>query len=337
MVKRLLVTVLQASVVALVLCAADAKPDASYQTLIGLEAARSLGNGVLAVMLAGNDPKLAARAALAIGRTKDAAGVPLLQGHLNDRNAAVRAMSVYGLGLLATGASAPDIIADTTDAAGAVRVAALDAVGRYESAAKLSAGDESKAAAAVGVSLRADRDPIVRARAATAFEAFQKGRATGIAVRDLVGAWKTERDDEVRWHMMWTMFRAYATQVPRALLSAALHDRSELVRIEAVRAYGKLKDKKLVAAVLPLTRDPSWRVQLQALEAVRALRGEKLTEHLKALPPGIHTPPVRVQTFMEIAPLPRPAFTGKPAKPAAADALTGLKIDPQTAELMDGP
>lgn len=337
LVKRLLGTVLQASIAVLVLCAADAKPQTTYQTLIGLESARSLGNGVLASILGGADAPLAARAALAIGRTKDPAGAVLLQAHLNDRNTAVRAMSVYGLGLLATGASAPELIADVADPAGAVRVAALDAVGRYEVASKLGPSDESKAAAAVGMSLQTDQDPIVRARAATAFEAFQKGHASGIAVHDLVAAWKSERDDDVRWHIMWSMFRGYAAQVPRPVLTAALRDRSELVRIEAVRAVGKRKDKKLVATMLPLTRDPSWRVQLQALESLRALRGEKLTEHLKAMPPGIHTPPVHVQTFMEIAPLPRPAFSGKPAKPEAAAARTDVKIDPQTSALMDGP
>ncbi len=62
------------------------------------------------------------------------------------------------------------------------------------------------------------------------------------------------------------------------------------MRIEAVRAYGKLKDKTLVADLQPLLNDPSWRVQEQAAESIRLLQGGKLTEHWTAIPSFVHTP-----------------------------------------------
>ena len=339
LVKRLLGTLLNASIAIVVLCAADAKPPDSYQTLIGLEQTRSLGNGALAAALNGSDSQLAARAALAIGRTKDPAGVVLLQPHLRDKNVAIRAMAVYGLGLLATGASSTQIITQMVggDPAGAVRVAALDTIGRYETASKLPPAAEGLAALAIGAVLQGDKDPIVRARAATAYEAFRNGRMSDYSSRQLLSAWASERDETVRWHIMWTIFRAYAVRVPREVLTAALHDHNELVRVEAVRAYGKLKNKDAIAALEPLTRDESWRVQLQAIESLRLLNGQPQTEHLKEMPPGIHTPPVRAQTYMEIAPLPRPPFTGKPAAPVASAAITSPKINPTTSALMDGP
>ncbi|GAC1656138.1 MAG: hypothetical protein NVS9B12_07680 [Vulcanimicrobiaceae bacterium] len=321
----------------LALCATAARAVDSYQSLIGFEQARTLGNGALAAALDGKDARLAARAALAIGRSKDRAGVPLLGRHLSDRNISVRAMSVYGMGLLASGASAPQLLSKLSDAAGAGRVAALDAAGRYEAASKFSRADEADAAKKIGGVLSSDKDAVVRARAATAFEAFRSGAMGDYASRSLVAAWKNETDDTVRWHIMWTIFRGYAVRVPRELLRAALRDPNELVRIEAVRAYGKLNNKDAIAALLPTRSDPSWRVQLQALESIRALNGQPQTEHLKEMPPGIHTPPVRAQTFMDIAPLPRPLATGKPAAPVASAALTVPKIDPATSALMNGP
>src|SRR5437899_937315 len=65
-----------------------------------LEAARSLGNGALAGFVNSGDRRVAVRAALAIGRTKKAAGIPLLARHAGDRDTALRAMSIYSLGLI---------------------------------------------------------------------------------------------------------------------------------------------------------------------------------------------------------------------------------------------
>lgn len=337
MVKRLLVPLLKATVICLTLCAVQAGPPDPYRTLIALEGARSLGNGVLGDMLNGNDRTLAARAALAIGRTKDPAGAPLLVRHLHDPDPGVRAMSIYGLGLIANGAGAGAITAAVHEKAGAVRVTALDAVGRYEAARVLKGPAEMAAAKAVDAALRTDKDPIIRARAATAFEAFRNGPAGDLASRSLVDSFFGESSQDVRWHIMWTVFRGYAVRVPRPFLAAALHDREELVRIEAVRAYGKLKSKTALADVLPLTKDPSWRVQLQALESIRQLKGEPPTEHLKEMPPGIHTPPMSTIKITEIAPLPRPALTGKPVKPSADDAILAPHINATTSASITAP
>ena len=288
-------------------------------------------------MLDGTDRSLAARAALAVGRTKDKAGAPLLARHLHDSDIAVRAMSVYALGLLATGANADGIIAAAGDKAAAVRIAALDALGRYEVASAFDLNQENAAVQAVAAALRADADPVVRARAATALEAFQRSREGDFASRSLVNALFGETNQDVRWHIVWSVYRGYAVRVPRQFLNAALHDQNELVRIEAVRAYGRLKDKKAVADLQPLTNDPSWRVQLQALESIKALKGEPPTDHLQEMPPGVHVPPVKVQTYMEIAPLPRPPVTGKPMAPSAQDAILTPKIVPATTAGITGP
>ncbi|MBV9737377.1 MAG: peptidylprolyl isomerase [Candidatus Eremiobacteraeota bacterium] len=309
-----------------------------YQTMAGFEKSRSLGRGALAGYLASKDPSIAARAALAIGRTKDGRGAALLQRHIHDKDDGVRSMAVYGLGLIANGASASALtLAINGDHSSAVRAAAIDAIGRYETARALRGSGETAAALALVGAMKADRDPRVRGRAAAAFETFRLGLMSDLASRELVNAFTRERDDDVRWHIMWTIYRGYAIRVPRDVLTSALHDKNELVRIEAVRAYGRLKNKDAIPALQPLLDDPSWRVQLQTIESIRALRGDPPTDHLKDIPPGVHVPPVRPQNYMDIAPLPRPTFTGKPSAPDAQGIITRPRLHPTTSALMDGP
>ena len=84
----------------------------------------------------------------------------------------------------------------------------------------------------------------------------------------LAGRFAAERDADVRWHLMWALFRGYAEIADRAVLLAGLRDPSDLVRIEAVRAWGRRSDPDAAGAAATAADDPSWRVQLQAREAL---------------------------------------------------------------------
>ena len=312
--------------------------EGKYRTIQVLESTRSLGAGELASYLNGSDRALAARAALAIGRTKQPAGVSLLTPHLAEANSGLRAMVVYALGLIGTGEGAPQItLTLARDPSATVRIAALDALGRFEVAKVLAPPAEANASRGIVASLHGDDNATVRARAATALEAFHNGVTGNFVSRELVKAIKAERDANVRWHIMWSIFRGYATRVPRSVLTGGLHDKDETVRIEAVRAYGRLKNRNAIPALQPLTRDSSWRVQEQALESINTLSGKPPTQHLTSIAPGVHTPPVRSQTFTEIVPLPRPSVTGKPMRPDATQVRAELKLNPASAAFMSGP
>ncbi len=301
-----------------------------------LEQARSLGNGSLATLMRSNDEATAARAALAVGRTGNLAGIPLLERGMLDRRQAVRALSVYGLGLIGAG-SAAGTIADLakTDPSGAVRLAAVDALGRYEAAAKLGPA-ETTSERSVETALTADRDPIVRGRAAISLSFFADGTAAKAAQSALVSALRNERDDSVRERLMWTIFRRYAARVPASILTAHLRDPDEVVRIETVRAYGRLKDRSVIAMLRPLLRDPSWRVQEQTAESIRALQGQKPTDHWTSLPRWVRTPaPVadRLAALPALGTIKR----AKPTKPKLQDAIVEPAIDPHAASDMTGP
>ena len=85
----------------------------------------------LAADLAGSDPHVAARAALAIGRIGSTRGIAPLRTALGTADPTVRAMAAYGLGLLADPSSLGDEVRlARVDPNSAVRYAAVDAIGR---------------------------------------------------------------------------------------------------------------------------------------------------------------------------------------------------------------
>lgn len=314
----------------------SADPSAFVQ-ITRLEAGRDLGNGALARYLGSCNHDVAVRAALAIGRTKKAAGVALLAPRTRDADIGMRAIAVYGLGLIAAiGSSQPVIDALLHDRAGAVQVAALDASDRLETAHMLTSAQEQQAGRRIRELLGVG-DVIVRGRAATALEAFHGSSFAEGVISSLARAYARDPDSYVRWHAMWTLFRAYAKRAPVETLEAGLRDRAELVRIEAVRAFGRRGDKSAVALLQPLTNDPSWRVQEQTREAIAALQGGAPTAHLTAIPAGVHTPAPQPDPFASVAALPRTGPSAKPQKPTPERIATVPHLDPQTIADMTGP
>lgn len=301
--------------------------------------------GSLANYLALPDAKIAARAALAIGRTKQSAGDPLLVTHLNDSRVGVRAMSVYGLGLIGNAEQAPAVLAALSDPEGAVRVAALDAIARYEAGKVFSAGQQAAAQTAIEQTLSKDGEAVIRARAATALVEFRDGASTGEAASALATAFQSDPDVGVRWHAMWCIYRGYALHVDRSVVERGLRDGNELVRIEAVRAMGKYKDASLVPLVKPLLHDPSWRVQEQASETILALTGKPATQHLAKIPSYVHVPKAQPDPLASLPALPRSKDAGKkPERPYFENVLTGLygnvydwTVDPTTVARITGP
>jgi peptidyl-prolyl cis-trans isomerase B (cyclophilin B) len=331
----LVLKVAVAFVAAWVLAGAAPAPS-SYAQMLTLESRRSLGDGELAGFLASPDVQVAVRAALAIGRTKQAAGEPLLAAHLNDRRDAVRAMSIYGLGLLATGARPEALTAALSDRSGAVRVAALDAIARYQAAKRYAADPQHAAQSSIESTLAGDTNAIVRGRAAIALVQFRDGAQAAEAADALATAFRSDADVTVRRSAMWAIYRGYAKLVSPALVEGALRDSDDVVRIEAVRAMSRYKDVALVSFVRPLLNDPSWRVQEQAGETIRVLSGKPLDDHWTHIPASVHVPARVPDPLASLPALPRtPA--AKLGVPSVESAGAPLALDPVTAEQMTSP
>ena len=312
-----------------------AAPD-PYVQIVQLEQARSLGNGRLAQFLSSKDRLLAVRAALAIGRTKQPAGVPLLMPHAKDRDPVMRAMAVYGLGLIATPAGAPGVLPALKDSSDVVLVSALDATDRLVNGHVLASAQADAAERTVAALLK-NKNASVRARAAMTLEGFSAQPQATAALKALDSAFLTEHNSYVRWHIMWTLFRGYAKEAPPSVLTAGLSDKDETVRIQAVRALGRRGDQSAVAQLKPLLNDRSWRVQEQTLESIKVLQGGTMTEHLADIPQGVRTPAPQRDRFANVRALPRTPASGNPVKPSARGAILQPKLYPGTVALFTGP
>lgn len=314
----------------------SAAPPSAYVQIVRLEQARSLGNGQLADFLSSKNRSIALRAALAIGRTKQADGLPLLGRHVRDRDPSMRAMAIYAMGLIGTNAAGSDVLGGLHDTSNEVLVSALDATDRLETAHALDPSQERKAAQRT-IALLHFPNATVRARAATALESFSASREAQAAVRALGRAYSHERDGFVRWHVMWTLYRSYAKNAPKALLTRALKDRNEVVRIEAVRAFGKRANASEATLLQPLLNDPSWRVQEQTRESIAVMQGGKMTEHLTQIAQGVRTPAPQPDKFAHLPALSRTAVSGKPAKPQASAIITQPLLHPNSVATFTGP
>ncbi len=285
-------------------------PD-TFREIERAELARSYDANLAAQLDA--PPAVAARAALAIGRTKNSDGAPVLREHFRSNVPGVRAMCAYALGLLVDAVSLARLRELARhDPNSAVRYAAIDAVGRIVFArpqfATLAVANDTIVVA------RADADPVVRAHAAAQLDAFRVPAIAKTIAPLLQDALAHEPVQDVRWHIAWAIFRGYATFADAAFLTAALHDGNELVRVEAARAWGRRSDARASAVVKTALDDPSWRVQFEAREALRRIAKLLPTDHLIADPPGIHLPPVTaviaVATATPSAALPTPTVSG---------------------------
>jgi peptidyl-prolyl cis-trans isomerase B (cyclophilin B) len=306
----------------------------SERLIVGSEARRAVDPALVAML--DGEPQLAARAALALGRSRKPDARVVLRAKLGNSDATVRAMVAYALGLLED----PDaLVAERSlalkDSDSSVRYAAVDAIGRIGNATPALA--TRAVADDVLAVLRGDNDPTVRGHAAAALEIFRAlpdADANAIAA-SLIDAFGRERDRSVRWHTMWTIFRGYATRVDREPLARALADADDLVRIEAVRAWGRRTDADAAVLITPLLEDSSWRVQLQARETLHSIAKEPLTDHLKELPANLHLP--RPDRPNREDALPRPVPAPSAGAPTTGDLLDPRPLVARTAADLNGP
>ncbi|HZZ65853.1 MAG TPA: peptidylprolyl isomerase [Candidatus Baltobacteraceae bacterium] len=306
-----------------------------YVQIVGLEESRTLGNGRLAEFLSSTDRRVALRAVLAIGRTKQSAGIPLLAHLTKDNDVAMRAMAVYAIGLIGGPPARAYALAALNDSADPVRISALDATDRLESAHAFSAAQERIAQRRAAALLQRGSS-LVSARAATALQSFS-GAAVGTAAeRDLISA-SRNTDPYVRWHVIWALFRGYAKDTPLAVFFHALDDPDETVRIQAVRGVGRHGDRAALVALRARLSDPSWRVREQALESIAVLQGGSMTEHLASIPSQVQTPAPVADRYAGLPALARSGAQGKPVRPATSAIITQPALWPQTAQLLTGP
>ncbi|HEY3352259.1 MAG TPA: HEAT repeat domain-containing protein [Polyangia bacterium] len=229
-----------------------------------LEDARDVGDGRLVQLLAHEDARVRARAALAIGRVADPAAFPPLREALRDAEPAVRGAAALALGLAADEEAEPALLRRLAlDDGRPERVADLEALGRL--------GGE-RALPALVASL-AEREPEVRAAAARALGNYgYRGRLAGRlgGAEAALATALTDAGVEVRAAAAYALFRIRAPGSAAPVLAAlrtALRDPDPDVRalaVQALAARAPGEREPLLAALA----DSDWRVRVQAARAL---------------------------------------------------------------------
>ena len=241
----------------------------------------------LSVLVRDGDARVRRRAALAIGRVKAKAGVPLLVSALPDTDPDVRAMAAFALGLIGDGSAEAALAPFLTDASPLVRGRAAEALGligakgaapaigqmvaEYATSAPVAAmqpDDEAESAAAGGRGLQAG---VVCAGAAQGVRPARRGgRSRG---GQPVTAW---------WPVAYALQRVEDPRAAPALLQL-LGSNGRYTRAFAARGLGTLKDPSAVKPLLALL-DPAAKAGLElTVAAVRALAQLGATEAAAAL------------------------------------------------------
>lgn len=299
------------------------------QEILFLESTRTL-TPALRSRARSADPEVAARAELALGRTKNSGALAALIPGTRSNSVAVRAMAVYAIGLLAdqTRIEPAVIIRALGDPASAVRVTATDAAGRL-----IAAGGAGLAPLIARLERNlTDVEPAVRGRAAVALTAVQGEAVISAAGAAVAAALPAERVPDVRRHLAWSLRRAFSASVTSAAIAAGLADPDDEVRMQFLSIVAT---RKMPAAqVEALLNDPSWRVAEQAREAVRTLAGLERTAHLTAIPDGVVTPDPAPSDSTVARPRPRGSFV--PHRPSVDDARLDVPFTPDSVASLSG-
>ena len=314
----------------------------NYRSLVSGEAQRIL-TPLMIASAKSSDPILASRAVLAIGRTKNVLGAPVLRervAHANDP--AVRGLALFALGLLAEKVNvAGDARNGLHDRLPVVRAAAADVAARVAALSLNPHASPMQLVMRPGLIaplervLAGDPDSAVRGRAATALGYYGKDVQARAVATVLLADLQSETSADVRMHIAWSLGRSYGIVIPLAALRDGMNDRDELVRIGMVRAAGRAGTAVIVPAVRAKLNDRAWRVQEEANESLAILAGGKRTEHLKVLQAGLNVPAPGPLDTME--PLARPRALGNPRAPRAADARLDVPLLPRTAAALGAP
>ncbi len=277
----------------------SAPNDSPFGIIGNLERNRKTLPSALKPYLESPDAAVQARAAIAIGRLHNRAGVPLLVQVLASSSPdAVRAAAAFGLGVIASPDGFDALRAAALHAPPAVAGAAADALGRI-------GGD---AAVDVLTQLVYARDAFVRGKAAVGLglaglankPEVSLTRKSAVA-KTLAAALNAERDPETKWRIAWAIYRSYAT-TSGGVLRLMLSDNQELVRLMALKAIAKLKDRSFVTAVRLLANDPSWRVRVEVRNALDVMKDPTAV--------NLTPPPVPSTDQVEPKPLPSDAPIG---------------------------
>ena len=278
----------------------------TFAHILAAEDARDLDDAVFRRALADPDSSVRREAALALGRIRNPAAVPLLAPLLRDPDSLVQATTIFALGLLGDQRAVPLLLDRARDGLALAGPAAMELV---TSMARLGGEEASHFIASVlDGSFWNDRDDHRYLAERAALEAWRlgpdapvglllgmlrdpsdQGRASAMysiarlhppaAGARLVEALSDRTATQSRGLAARALSRAYADSAqlePGAiadLLVSATHDDDPGVRVNAVRTLAGYHLARVAVKVIPLLDDPNLNVQVEAAHTLGDLGG----------------------------------------------------------------
>jgi len=254
--RRRLLPVAAFACAALSLGASPQHPASPWSEIAIAEDERRWPDGVLAGYLRDRDPRVRARAALAVGRLQDSSSVTALLPLCVDPDAGVRREAVFALGQIGHRSAGDSLAARLQDRDPETVDLAIEALG------KLADKRWTPRVAA----LLTDPSPRLRGEAAVALWRL----ADSTALDALVAA-AAERDPEVRWRVLYALEKMPPSDRLARVVATGLGDPSARVRQYAARCLGRLKARGSVAFLVGRLTDSDVDVIVNAARALQAI------------------------------------------------------------------
>ncbi len=237
-------------------------PDLTREILIR-EQSRSYTDGFLVGLTSNDDPKVRARAYLALGRLQHAVLIEDLAAGLDDDDAEVRLAAAFAIGQLFEPVGIDRLTtAFSQESDPRVRVRLVEAMGKC--------GTESTVPQLA--ELLKHEDPEIARTAAVALGVLAVG-GTNISGAALpLNETMRVRDPELQWRAAFAVQRGKVKQSTSGVQTLLRGSTDALPLIFACRAAAELKTRKLVEFVVPLLEHEDWRVRVEALKAMGAAR-----------------------------------------------------------------
>jgi HEAT repeat protein/cyclophilin family peptidyl-prolyl cis-trans isomerase len=226
----------------------------------------------LVKLLADKEARVRRRAALAIGRTAEPAGVPPLIALLADADPEVRQMAAFALGLIGDVRARDPLVAALADPAPVVKGSAAEALGLIGDPSAVAPIARAVSDLIAGGTLAQPPSEELDAARDTPAAAFRLSVFALVRLKAydaLAGAvLDPSGQPRVRW---WPVaFALQRLEDPRALpaLLTFLKDANPYARAYAAKGLGVVRDPAAAAALLPLVSDVDRAV---AIESIRSL------------------------------------------------------------------
>ncbi len=248
-------------------------------------------------------PRIRRRAALAIGRVKDRAGVPALVGALADTDPEVRSMAAFALGLVgdpSAEASLAPLLTDTVPLVRGRAAEALGLIGAKGSAQAIGQMAAEYAKSTAVSSMAPDHEALPIGPEA---EAFRLGlfALVRLGAYEPIAAAALNGDQPVSqwWPVAYALQRVDDKRAAPALLKL-LDTNTRYTRAFAARGLGRLKDPAAAKPLVALLQ-PSAKAGLEVtVAAIRALAQLGGTDAIPALTQIVADPAAHPNARLEV-------------------------------------